>query len=53
MWQRLAQLDRSRISVATGCQDALAMVVPLVVGAAIGQLLPGLIVGIGALNVSF
>jgi uncharacterized membrane protein YccC len=51
--RRLTRLDRSRVSLARGVRAAAAVVGPIAIGALTGYLLPGLIIGLGALNVSF
>jgi len=49
----VARVDHTKLSIVTPLRNALGTILPLAAGAATGQLLAGLTVSIGALNVAF
>ena len=52
-WNTVIRFERSKVTPGIGLRNALGVALPLVVGAAIGQPSGGLLVAIGALNVSY
>jgi uncharacterized membrane protein YccC len=53
LWQSLARFDASKIAPDLAIRNAIGIVLPLVVGAAMGNASAGVVASLGALNVSY
>jgi uncharacterized membrane protein YccC len=53
LWHTVIRFERSKINPWIGLRNSLGIALPLILGAAIGQMAGGLLMAIGALNVSY
>jgi len=53
MWNTLVRYEKAKVNPWIGLRNAIGVALPLVAGAVTGQLAGGLLVSIGALNVSY
>jgi uncharacterized membrane protein YccC len=53
LWHTVIRFERSKVNPWIGLRNSLGIALPLILGAALGQMAGGLLMAIGALNVSY